>query len=113
MGKGGSFDFKEIEKLQKQIEQMERDRDRFCEACAKELAARLLAKVIKRTPVGKAPKPGQGWLKLSGWMAREEHSYPSPAQFSKNTGQDTREVHSAGTGQWRKSKKLEILTRLK
>ena len=52
MGKGGSFDFKEIEKLQKQMEQLERDRDKFCEACAKELAARLLAKVIKRTPVG-------------------------------------------------------------
>ncbi len=67
MGKGGSFDFKEIEKLQKQIEQMERDRDRFCEACAKELAARLLAKVIKRTPVGKAPKlAGPRTVKIKG-----------------------------------------------
>ena len=57
MGKGGSFDFKEIEKLQKQIEQMERERNTFCEACAKELAARLLTKVIKRTPVGDHPNP--------------------------------------------------------
>lgn len=31
--------------------------DLFLEACAKELAARLLAKVIKRTPVGKYDKP--------------------------------------------------------
>lgn len=56
MGKGGSFDFKEIEKLQKQIEQMERERNTFCEACAKELAARLLTKVIKRDPSGGSSK---------------------------------------------------------
>lgn len=31
--------------------------DLFLEACAKELAARLLAKVIKRTPVGEYDKP--------------------------------------------------------
>lgn len=67
MGKGGNFDFKEIEKLQKQIEQIERDRDKFCEACVKELAARLLAKVIKRTPVGKAPKlEGPKTVKIKG-----------------------------------------------
>ena len=67
MGKGGSFDFKEIEKLQKQINQLECDRDRFCRECANELAARLLAKVIKRTPVGKAPKlEGPKTVKIKG-----------------------------------------------
>lgn len=67
MGNGGNFDFKEMEKLQKQIEQLERDRDRFCRECAKELAARLLAKVVKRTPVGKAPKlNGSKTVKIKG-----------------------------------------------
>lgn len=32
----------------------------FCDECTKELAARLLAKVVKRTPVGQAPQEFQG-----------------------------------------------------
>ena len=39
----------------------------FIESCAKELAARLLAKVIKRTPVGQYPK-GSG--KTGGTLRR-------------------------------------------
>lgn len=54
---GGGFDFREVIKLQKQMEQMDRDRDKFYEACVRELAARLLSKVIKRTPVGKYSNP--------------------------------------------------------
>lgn len=53
MARGGKFDFKELKKLQKQIEQLEKEQNAFCEECARYLAARLLAKVIKRTPVGK------------------------------------------------------------
>lgn len=56
MAKGGSFDFKEIEKLQKQIEEIERGREEFCHQCANELAAQLLRMVKERTPVGRAPK---------------------------------------------------------
>jgi len=47
---GGKFDFRELKQLQKQLEQLEKDKDKFCEDCARYLAARLLAKVIKRTP---------------------------------------------------------------
>lgn len=46
-------DVRQLERLQKQIEKVATiDIDAFCEDCAKELAARLLRKVIKRTPVG-------------------------------------------------------------
>lgn len=46
-------DVKQLERLQKKIERLaQSDIDSFCEACSKELAARLLRKVIKRTPVG-------------------------------------------------------------
>lgn len=51
------LEYKELVKLKEQImlfgdpTQM----DKFFESCAKELAARLLAKVIKRTPVGQYP----------------------------------------------------------
>lgn len=48
------LDYGELEKLKKQLEQIANptQTDKFLESCAKELAARLLAKVIKRTPVG-------------------------------------------------------------
>ncbi len=53
MAKGGSFSFGDMKKLQKQLEKMQQKQAAaFAEACAKELAARLLALVIKRTPVG-------------------------------------------------------------
>lgn len=53
MAKWGNCDFSEIEKLQKQFEKLSKiDIERFCQEVAKELAARLLAKVIPRTPVG-------------------------------------------------------------
>lgn len=56
MAKWGKCDFRELEKLQKRLEGMEKLQKEFCEACAKELAARLLYLVVKRTPTGHAPK---------------------------------------------------------
>ena len=51
--KWGKCDFSEIEKLQKQFEKLSKsDIVKFCHDVARELAARLLAKVIPRTPVG-------------------------------------------------------------
>lgn len=53
MTKWGNCDYSEIENLQKQFERLSKiDMDRFCQEAAKELAARLLSKVIPRTPVG-------------------------------------------------------------
>ncbi len=53
MAKWGSCDFKELEKLTRKLEKMANfDVQTFCQEVARELAARLLAKVIKRTPVG-------------------------------------------------------------
>lgn len=51
MGRCGSLDIRGLKKFQEQLNKLQ-DPDAFAEACAKELAARLLAKVIKRTPVG-------------------------------------------------------------
>lgn len=56
MGKGGSFDFKDVKKLQKQMECLEADRNAFNQECVRELAERLLRKVKQRTPVGRKPK---------------------------------------------------------
>lgn len=51
MAKMGSVNMKGLKDFQKQLEKLQ-DRDAFVEACVKELAARLLRMVIKRTPVG-------------------------------------------------------------
>lgn len=53
MGKMGSFSVTGLKELQRQLNRIQEGNiDAFVEECAKELAARLLSKVIKRTPVG-------------------------------------------------------------
>ena len=54
MAKWGNCDFRQLKNLQKNMQKMVEQGDtiKFCEECARELAARLLAMVIKRTPVG-------------------------------------------------------------
>lgn len=54
MAKLGNCDFEQLKKLEAKLERLQGNKEfyAFCESCAKELAARLLRKVIKRTPVG-------------------------------------------------------------
>lgn len=53
MARMGSFDISGMKKLQRNLNKIQEQQvNEFVEGCAKELAARLLAKVIKRTPVG-------------------------------------------------------------
>lgn len=72
MGSFGGFSATQLKKLQKNMNKLQdQDLDAFFEACAKELAARLLAKVIKRTPVGDYPKSSgkKGGTLRRGWTA--------------------------------------------
>ena len=50
------FDIRELEKFRDNLVEFENKLDVFISDCAKELTARLLREVIKRTPVGKKPK---------------------------------------------------------
>lgn len=53
MSRMGSFQAADLWRLKRKLDQLQAgDAQTFVEACAKELAARLLQKVIKRTPVG-------------------------------------------------------------
>ncbi len=53
MGKMGTVSITGMKQFQKKLDKIpKQETDAFIEACSKELAARLLAKVIKRTPVG-------------------------------------------------------------
>ena len=72
MAKWGNVDYRQFQELQKRMEKMqEAAKKEFFEAAAKELAARLLAKVIKRTPVGEYPKSSgkKGGTLRRGWTA--------------------------------------------
>ena len=66
---------KQLEELQKKLEKASiKDIDTFCESCTKEIAARLLRKVIKRTPVGQYPSGSgkAGGTLRRGWSAQKD-----------------------------------------
>ena len=68
-----SAEYQELIKFSEQLKQLNEDlRGQFIEECAKEIAARLLNKVIKRTPVGvykdkKGKTKKQGGTLRRGW----------------------------------------------
>lgn len=77
MGKMGSFSATGLKKFEKQLNKIkDEDADAFVEECAKELAARLLAKVIKRTPVGDYSKSSgkKGGTLRRGWTSGQSGS---------------------------------------
>jgi HK97 gp10 family phage protein len=74
VGVMAKVDFKGLEKFAKQLKKLNEEQlNQFNEAAIKELAARLLAKVIKRTPVGVYPaKSGKkGGTLRRGWTIGE------------------------------------------
>lgn len=77
MAKSGKVEFSDLKRIQENVDKLKSvDLDAFIEGCAKELAARLLAKVIKRTPVGEYPhsKTGKmGGTLRRGWTAGSEN----------------------------------------
>ena len=52
MGRMGRFDASGLKRFQKEQEKLDKNMNTFMESCARELAARLLRLVVKRTPVG-------------------------------------------------------------
>ncbi len=52
MARSGKVNFRELVAFRDKLEELADNQEEFIESCAKEIAARLLAKVVKRTPVG-------------------------------------------------------------
>lgn len=77
MARWGRCDFKELKQLEQRLEQLERaDWDNACRQTAKKLAAMLLNKVKKRTPVGVVPdglddEALQHWSGYTGGTLRD------------------------------------------
>ncbi len=72
------FDHKELDKLKEKFGQLAngKETDKFYEDCAKEMAARLLSLVIKKTPVGVYPKDPskKGGTLCRGWTGDKTQS---------------------------------------
>lgn len=77
MSRFGSANFDDLKKFQEKLNKLNQDEiNSFIESCAKELAARLLVKVIKRTPVGQYPTSSgkKGGTLRRGWTASKNQS---------------------------------------
>ena len=73
MAKMGNCDFSGFKKFAKQFEKLTQNQmDEFYTSCCKALAARLLAFVIPRTPVGQYPAASgkQGGTLRRGWTSK-------------------------------------------
>ena len=84
MARWGNADFEQLRELQERLQKLQSvDLNKFCEDASKELAARLLALVIPRTPVGTYPTEtgkNAGTLRR-GWTAGKE---TAPGAYAKS-----------------------------
>ena len=84
------FDYRQVKQFRDNLEQLDREKDEFLQSCAKELAARLLALVIRRTP------KDTGALKR-GWTT--QHAGSGAEGLKSNSGRqfaETIKVHHFG-----------------
>lgn len=99
MAQMGSFSAAGLKKLQKQLNKIQQGNvEAFIEECAKELAARLLAKVIKRTPVGVYPKitGKKGGTLRRGWTSNTHEEAASGGSGNAKAYADSLEIKHNG-----------------
>lgn len=99
MAKMGKFTAADLKKLQKNLNKLQpSDTEAFVEACAKELATRLLAKVIKRTPVGQYPKGSgkTGGTLRRGWTAQSHEEAVSGGSATAANYADSLTINHVG-----------------
>lgn len=75
MGRMGNFNISGLEKFRDELNKLQNPDD-FVESCTKELAARLLRMVVKRTPTGEYPKSTgkKGGTLKRGWTGEKRSS---------------------------------------
>lgn len=93
----GNCDYKQLQKLRDNLAKLQSaDLDKFCRDTSKELAARLLALVIPRTPVGQYPKASgkKGGTLRRGWTggSRDAKAYAEALPIDKQGNNYTVEV---------------------
>lgn len=84
------FDYRQVKQFRDNLEQLEREKDEFLQSCAKELAARLLTLVIRRTPKDTGTLK-RGWTTQRAGSGAEGLKSNSGRQFA-----ETIKVHHFG-----------------
>lgn len=92
MAKMGGFSFSGLKELQQQLNQLQQgDVQTFVNSCARELAARLLSAVIKRTLPGQYPKSSgkKGGTLRRGWTSKtHEEAKSGSGKSSAQAGKE-------------------------
>ncbi len=99
MARWGNCDFRELQRLQEKIDRLQgEDVNAFCESCAKELAARLLAKVIRRTPIGQyeAGSGKTGGTLRRGWTAKSHQEAQTGGTTNAKTYANSLQITKTG-----------------
>ena len=84
------FDYRQVKQFRDNLEQLDREKDEFLQSCAKDLAARLLALVIRRTPKDTGALK-RGWTTQRAGSGAEGLKSNSGRQFA-----ETMKVHHFG-----------------
>ncbi len=84
------FDYRQVKQFRDNLEQLDREKDEFLQSCTKELAARLLALVIRRTPKDTGTLK-RGWTTQRAGSGAEGLKSNSGRQFA-----ETVKVHHFG-----------------
>ena len=95
MGKMGKFDCKGLKDFQQQLQKLQNP-DAFVEACAKELAKRLLRLVVKRTPVGDYSKEIEVIAKRNSKKHKKGDTYKKKVNPSGKKGGTLRRGWTGG-----------------
>lgn len=96
----GRCDFKQLQKLRDNLAKLQSaDLDKFCRDVSKELAARLLALVIPRTPVGDYSKEVTVTAKRDGKHHKKGDTYTKRVTPSGKKGGTLRRGWTAKTEQ--------------
>ena len=84
------FDYRQVKQFRDNLEQIDREKDEFLQSCAKDLAARLLALVIRLTPKDTGALK-RGWTTQRAGSGAEGLKSNSGRQFA-----ETMKVHHFG-----------------
>ncbi len=88
MARMGNFDTRSLKRLQQKLNKLQNDAvtNDFCEACAKELASRLLSKVIERTPKGDYSHDITVTAKRNGKKHKKGEQYTKKVNYGGKKG---------------------------
>lgn len=100
MARWGNCDYRQLQKLRENLDRLQSaDLENFCRDVSKELAARLLALVIPRTPVGDYSKEVTVTAKRDGKHHKKGESYTKRVTPSGKKGGTLRRGWTARTEQ--------------